>query len=211
MTPAPITRPDSRSLHLPADEPVALHDHAMANLRYIRAAMDRAGSFTAVPGWGGVAMGMAGVAAALVAHGQPTTARWLVVWTVAAAVAVVVGSVAMARKARRAGTSLFSGPARKFALGMVPPFLAGGVLSVVLYDAGLVVYLPGVWLLLYGCGVVTGGAFSVRAVPAMGLAFMCLGAVALVVPAAVGDLLLGVGFGGLHVGFGVLIARRYGG
>ena len=210
--PSPTPRRDRlRAVDTPADPPLALHEHAMANLRYIRATMDRAGSFTAVPGWGGVAMGAVGVVAAVVAHRQPTVARWAGIWVIAAAVAVLVGGLAMTRKAKRAGTSLFSGPGRKFALGMVPPFMACAVLSLVLYGAGLAEYLPGVWLLLYGTGVVTGGAFSVRAVPVMGLAFMCLGAVALVVAPAAADLLLGMGFGGMHVGFGLLIARRYGG
>ena len=218
MTPVPTLEPRGPRPLNPAergdaapDEPVALHDHAMANLRYIRATIDRAGAFTAVPGWGGVAMGLVGLLAAVVAHQQATVGRWVGVWVAAAVVAVAVGSVAMARKARRAGTSLFSGPGRKFALGLVPPFVAGGILSVVLYSAGLVEYLPGVWLLLYGCGVVTGGAFSVPPVPVMGLAFMCVGTVALLVAPAAADLLLGVGFGGLHLAFGALIASRYGG
>lgn len=193
-----------------ADQP-ALSDRAMDNLAYIRQAMERAGSFTAVPGWGGVAVGGIGVAAAAVAHQTTTTLAWLGVWALAALVAASVGSWAVARKARAAGAPAFTGPFRRFLLSFAPPMLAGGLLTLVLARADAVDAIPGMWLLLYGTAVVTGGAFSVRVVPAMGACFMLLGAGALLAAPAGGDLFLAVGFGGLHAAFGLVIARRFGG
>ena len=183
----------------------------MDNLRFIREAMEGAASFTAVPGAGGVVMGFTALAAAWAAARQPTRNGWLAVWLAAGAVALSAGVVAMYRKARAAGAPLWSRPGRKFALGMAPPMCAAMLLSVVLYRAGGLELLPGTWLLLYGVAVVTGGAYSVRVVPAMGLCFMVLGAAALFAPASWGNWLLAAGFGGLHIVFGLLIARRYGG
>ena len=189
----------------------SLHEHAAENLVFIRDAMERAGSFTAVPGWGGVVMGLAGLAAAIIAAEQETPAAWLATWLAAAVVGVAVGLVAVVLKSREAGVPLFSRPARQFALGFSPALLAGALLTAALVRAGLHAFLPGTWLLLYGAAIVAGGTFSVRVVPLMGLLFLFLGAIALFSSPLVGDVCLGVGFGGLHIVFGAIIVRRYGG
>jgi hypothetical protein len=193
------------------EQPPALHDRAMDNLRFIRETMERASSFTAVPGWGGVLMGVTALVASFVAAQQTSRNLWLATWVVEALLALVIGGWAMDRKARAAETPLLSGPGRKFALSYSPPILVGVLLTVVLYRAGLTSALPGMWLLLYGTAVVTGGAFSVKIVPVMGLCFMLLGTLALFAPAIWGNYLMAAGFGGLHIIFGVIIARRHGG
>jgi hypothetical protein len=192
-------------------EPVEMHAHAMDNLRYIRNAMERAGSFTAVPGAGGVVMGCTALIAALLAAGQNHNLAWLAIWLVEALLAMTIGAMASAWKSRQAHMPLLSGPGRKFLLGFVPPLAVGALLSAALYQAGLAALLPGVWLLLYGAGVVTGGAASVKVVPVMGLCFMCLGAAALFASPAWGNWFLAAGFGGLHIAFGIVITVKYGG
>lgn len=156
-------------------------------------------------------MGLTALGGAWVASHQASSQAWLATWMLAALVALGIGAWATAQKAHAANVSLLSGPARKFALSLSPPLITAGILTAVLYNAGLVRVLPGMWLLLYGAGVVTGGAFSVKVVPVMGLCFMGLGTVALCAPPTWGDGLMALGFGGLQIVFGVIIARRYGG
>lgn len=194
-----------------SDKVVALHSRALDDLRYIRQTMTRAGAFTAVPGWGGVVMGVVALVAMVVAAFTESDGAWFLTWMVAALAAVLTGGWAMDRKAAANNEPLLRGPGRNFAFALLPPLTVGAFLSIVLYRNGIVDLLPGVWLLLYGTGVVAAGAFSVRIVPVMGLSFMTLGALALFVPAAWGNALLGLGFGGLHIVFGLLIARKYGG
>jgi hypothetical protein len=200
-----------RPIRKGSEEPLAMHSHAIDNLRYIRETMERAGSFTAVPGWGGVTMGITAVAAAVVAQWQVSPKQWLATWLVEGAVAIAIGVIAMQQKARAAGLELWSAPARKFAFSFVPPMFAGAALTLALWKGGLVHLIPGAWLLLYGTGVITGGAFSVRVVPIMGAGFLGLGALALLTPPALSNFWLGTGFGGLHIIFGLMIARKYGG
>jgi hypothetical protein len=196
---------------VPPSEDPALHARAMDNLRFIRQTMERATAFTAVPGWGGVGMGVLGLVAAAVAESRLTPGEWLLTWLAAAILGLALGGWAMAAKARRGGTAVFSYSGRRFVLSYLPPLVVGALLTVALVRAGQSAALPGTWLLCYGTGVVTGGAFSVRVVPLMGLCFMALGAVALFGPAGWGNALMAAGFGALHIVFGLIIARRYGG
>lgn len=183
----------------------------MDNLAFIRTTMENAGAFTAVSGWGMVVVGAIALVTALIAAMQPTPARWLDVWLAAGVTALVVQLWAMLAKARRSDVSLLSGPGRKFVLAVSPPILAGAVLTVVLYQARFIDVLPGVWLLLYGAAVIAGGAFSVEIVPVMGFCFMLAGVLALFTPLVWNDWILAASFGGLHIAFGVPIARRHGG
>lgn len=191
-------------------EPVPIDRHAADDLRFIRDTMERAASFTAVPGWGGVAIGVTAMATGILSWARPPHEQFLF-WIAEAIVALGMAAVAVKMKSKRLALSLQSRAARRALLSFIPPLLAGAVLTAVLYQQQVFSVLPGSWLLLYGAAVVTGGAFSVRIVPVMGLCFMLAGALCLVAPAAWGDAFLMLGFGGLHVVFGGVIAWRHGG
>ena len=201
----------SAPMRRPADDDAPdLSIRAMDNLRFIRETMENAGAFTAVPGWGGVAMGVTALAASVVAARQPNEGAWLRVWLAAAVIGALIGGFTMWHKSQREQTSLLSAPGRKFALAYAPPVLVGALLTLALAPS-MARLLPAVWLLCYGAAVITGGAMSVSIVPVMGFCFLLTGAAALYAPASWQNPLLALGFGGLHIVFGVLIARRHGG
>jgi hypothetical protein len=190
---------------------VSINDRAIENLQYIRETMERAGSFTAVPGWGGILMGVSAILTALVSSKLPSRNLWFGAWLGEAALALAIGGWAMNQKAKAVKSPLLVGPGRKFALSLCPAMIAGAALTLVLFSGGLFYLMPGTWLLLYGVSVVTSGAFSVKVVPIMGLCFMGLGIIALMSPFILANWFMAAGFGGLHIAFGIVIARRYGG
>jgi hypothetical protein len=192
-------------------EPPALHDRAMDNLRYIRETMERATPFTGISGWGEIAIGSTAFIACFIAAQQTTFRAWLAVWVAEGLISMLIAGWSMDRKARAVHMPLVSGPGRKVVFSLAPPLIAGALLTLVLARAGAASAIPGTWLLLYGTGVITGGMFSVRAVPAMGLCFMLLGAATLFTDPAYANWFMAAGFGGLHVLFGAIIVRKYGG
>jgi hypothetical protein len=188
-----------------------MHARAMDNLRYIRETMERAGAVTAISGWGEVVIGLTALPAGWLASRQSTPAGWVAVWVAEAALSLVIAAWFIAAKGRAKQLPLLTEPVRKLVLSFSPPMLVGAALTALFVERGLVSLLPGIWLLLYGAGVVTAGTFSVRIVPVMGAAFMALGGMALFAPESWGAWLMLAGFGGLHILFGLLIARRHGG
>ena len=197
-----VRRPYSRSRPVP--------QRALDDLRFIRETMERSSSFTATPGWGQVAMGLTALAASAIAARQATADAWLAVWLVEACLAIAIAVPTMYVKARRAGLPLTSGPGRKVALTFLPSVLAAMILTAALYRLGITRLLPGVWAVCYGAGILSGGAFSIPLLPAMGLCFLTSGAVALFAP-ALGNLLMAISFGGFHILFGLWVAKYHGG
>jgi hypothetical protein len=184
----------------------------LEQLRFIRQTMESAGAFTAVPGVGQMVIGLTAIVAAVVASREAgVTARWVEIWLAESALALAIATFTMIRKAHRAGQSLVSGPARKFGLSFFPPLAVGALLTFVLYRSAMMAAIPAMWLLLYGTAVVTGGAFSVSIVPVMGLSFLALGVLEVFAPAGWVNYFMAAGFGGLHIVFGGIIARRHGG
>ena len=188
-----------------------IREDAAADLRLIREAMDHSARFTDVPGVGMMLIGLTAVIAAWLAATAEADAAWLAIWGFELLLAVTIGAVAIALKARLSGTEMLATPVRRFLRGMIPPLVAGAALAAFCAKAGLVGNLPGVLLLLYGTALITGGAHSLSLVRFQGVCFMVLGALTLFVPAEFGDAAMALGFGGLHIAFGAVIARRYGG
>jgi hypothetical protein len=185
---------------------VMLDAHAAATLRYIRASMEAAGT-VAVSGSAGVAMGVIGLIAAAATSMAAMRPHWLAVWLSAAAVAALLGSVLMGRQASLQGFTLLGAPIRKFMLGLAPGLFAGATMTFIEWQANDVHAIPGTWLLLYGCALISTSASTTRMVGLLGSLFALLGLIAFWLPESLQILALGAGFGALHLVFGILIRR----
>jgi hypothetical protein len=201
---------ESAALLMQTNRPVPIESRALGTLSYIRASIDAASSL-AVPGLAGIVMGAIGAAAAVLTYVPAIESYWLTVWLVAACLAFLLGGALVARQVSQRGGSLISAPLRKFLMCLCPALLAGAVMTLVLSLAEMQRLIPGTWLLLYGCAVIAAStATNSRSLPivaSMGALFVLLGGAAFMLPAAAHTLLLGAGFGGLHLISGILIGR----
>lgn len=193
------------------NQPINIGDRAIDNLQFIRETMERSTVFTSVPGYGGIFMGVTAIAAAVIANFQPSIRVWLTVWLIEAFLAAAIGSFAIWQKSKITKNSLLSAPAKKFALGFLPPILCAIFITLGLWRFGDFEAMIPVWILLYGAAVVCGGANSVKAVPLAGWCFIALGAIAFFLPAGFGNAMMGLSFGILHIIFGAIVAWKYGG
>jgi hypothetical protein len=194
----------------PERPPSTLHERALADLRFIRQTMEGAAAFTTLSGAALVVIGVSALAAGALA-GATAGPAWLRIWIAEAALALAIGVLSTLHKARVARLPVLAGPVRKFALALAAPLLVGAVLTTTLARAGFHAVLPGIWLMLYGTGLLAGGAFSIRLVPIMGACFLTLGVATTLAPPALGPAAMVLGFGGLHITFGLLVVRGHGG
>jgi len=188
-----------------------LHDRAALDLQFIRATMERAGTFTAVSGLGYILIGTSAVAATIAAARTSSFSQWLTVWAIELVIAVAIALVTISAKARRLGMPLATGAGRKLILVFTPVMAAGGALTLAISRAGARELLPGTWLAIYGAAVIAGGVYSIPPVPILGAAILFVGLSSLLFPAIPGDVAMALGFGVLHIIGGVIIARRHGG
>ena len=194
-----------------ANEPINIGDRAIDNLQFIRETMERSTVFTSVPGYGGILMGATAIAAAYIASSQATVRDWLIVWLTEAVLAFFIGLLAMWQKTKLSKTSILSTPAKKLVMNSLPPMLCGVFITLGLWRFGHFEAMIPVWILCYGAAVVCGGAFSVKPVPLMGWLFMAVGAAAFFLPAGFGNWMMALSFGLLHIVFGFIIGRKFGG
>ena len=204
--PRRVIDPEMSGVALSAPPHDALHE-----LRFIRKTMEGATSFTAVPGKGMVLVGVTALCMAAISAQVLDQRLWVGLWLLEAVIAGLISLLAMVRKSGGLSQLATSIPVRWCALSLLPPLVAGVLLTGTFVRHRLTSSLPEMWFLLYGVAVITGGAFSVRVVPIMGICFVALGAVAMLVTPLWTGALMAIGFGGLHVFFGLLIARRHGG
>ena len=193
-----------------SEAPAAIESRALGTLDYIRASIESSSSLD-VPGMAGIVTGSIGVLAAIVVSLPRWAPHWLAIWLAAAAVAFVLGGTLVARQITSRGRTRYLGPARKFLLCLCPSLVAGAVLTVVFATSGMTGFIPGTWLLLYGCAVLSASTVTAagiaRLICIMGALFIALGSMAFALPAAAHTALLGLGFGALHILFGILIGR----
>jgi hypothetical protein len=191
---------------------------ARENLLYIRKTLEAAGQVTAVSGNALIWVGTLALAAAVL-NGWVTGAPWtvsdpraaLAVWAIVFVVSVVIVLLGMYRKSRQTAAPIRPPLLKKLLWSLCPALFTGAILTGLALTAGLLEWLPVIWLACYGAAVTNGGLVSIPPIRFMGLGFLIAAAGAALSPRAALLAWLALGFGWLHIVCGAYIARRYNG
>lgn len=194
------------------DAPPLSPAEAAEALGAIRQYMDRStksAHYTAVSGFIAGAATLVGCAVLLARNGLdvPPLVEFAVVWSAVALVALVGVLWSTLRKARARDEEVLNTPTRMVLGALCPAGFSLLALTVALGAHGRVDLLPGVWLLFYGTGLFSAALFARREFQKIGVTALVLGAAALACPPGWGTLFMGVGFGALHLAYGVTAWR----
>ena len=178
----------------------------------IRETMERSTALRPCPGYGGMLMGVTAVAAAYIANGQVYLRDSLITWIVEAFLAFAIGFLAMWQKSKIAGMPLISTPAKKFALSFLPPLVCGIVITLgLMAERILLRNAARFYAVLRGGGRLRRGILGTRGSRSWAGVLLRWERPRLLMPTGYGNLMMAASFGLLHIVFGAVIGRRYGG
>jgi len=191
-------------------------EEALTALAEVRAAADRStrySRFSALAGFltGGAALagsGLCGMFPEFIGAQPKHGLQFVAVWGAVLLCAAVVQSWMTVMKAGQRGEAVFTPIARTATASLLGPGIAGIAGSGIFIATGQWMLLPGLWLLLYGCGLWSVSFFAPLFLRVLGAGFIVLGLCAWYFTESAA-LWLGTGFGGLHLVFGFVVLARY--
>lgn len=208
-------------------------DEAREHLRVIRQTMERSTKYSTLSGLSGVLIGLVAIVGVVVTNSiirqapaftvrsqaelrslnafqHRQFAELAAIWTTVLVLAIAIDFVANKRRAARVGKTVMSPIGGHIILAALPAFFAGAVITYFFIMHNLAFSVWGVWMLCYGLAICAVGLFSVKPVSVLGAAFVLAGAVTLLLPPSAQLPMMALTFGGFHIGYGILMARRHG-
>ena len=193
----------------------------------IRSMMERSSKFLSLSGWAGIMAGLYAFTGAyliyavfdfnpgkiLYPEGEVFTSSvlWeviicgLIVLILSVGTAVVLSS----RKAKSRGEKLWNSTSRRLVNHMAVPLVSGGLLILVLTFQGLLGLIAPLTLLFYGIALYNAGGFTYKEIRILGIIQIVLG-LASIIFIEFGLLFWALGFGLMHIIYGIFIHSKYG-
>lgn len=197
-------------------------DEARDHLRVIRQTMERSTQYSTLSGWSGILIGIVAIVGVYLTRsmlgGQPVAIQTVrdaaprlgLLWATALVLSVAIEFLYNKRRATRVGKRVVSRLGAHILLAALPAFLACGVLTAFFYEHNLLPYILGIWMLCYGLAICAVGLFSARPVTYLGSAFVVSGAITMLAPLTIHLYMMALTFGGFHIIYGIVMARRHG-
>ena len=186
----------------------------------IRSMMERSSKFLSLSGWAGIMAGLYALAGAYVVYtvwGFNPDALFYTSPVFPNVVMVAIGILALSlitaiylshRKAAQNGEKVWNATSRRLITSMAVPLLAGGILITILIVKEIIGLIAPLTLLFYGLALYNAGHYTIKEVKLMGIVQIALGLVSCWF-IEYGLLLWAVGFGAVHIIYGIYMYFSY--
>jgi hypothetical protein len=192
----------------------------------IRSMMERSSKFLSLSGWAGIMAGIYALAGAYIAYavldfnpdaisaaapseGLPAGLLQVVLLALAILILAIGTAIFLSwKKAGARGEKAWNATSRRLLTSMAVPLTAGGILILILFSKGLIGLIAPLMLLFYGLALYNAGKFTFPEVKFLGMIQIGLGLLSAWF-IEYGLLFWAVGFGVLHIVYGIYLHFRY--
>ena len=198
----------------------------LADIKHIKDMMNRSSRFISLSGMSGVSAGVFALIGAIMAHQTIYTSvvnlgyrpiildQNKLVLLLIIAVSVLIAAVGSGiffttRKAKKNNQKLWDVQTKRLIINLFIPLVTGGILSLILLFKGYVGLVAPLTLIFYGLGLVNGSHFTLNEIRSLGLIEIALGLVSMNF-IGYGLYFWAVGFGVLHIVYGIIMQVKHG-
>lgn len=198
-----------------------MEERYKSDLAEIREMMHRSSRFITLNGWSGISVGIIALIGAYLAHrnvfdilpeftyspsplAQEQTSQLLFLAAGTLILAIAAAIFFTIRESKKQEQGLWDTQSKRLVLNLLIPLVTGGVLCLIFIYHGFLAFLPAFTLIFHGLALVNASQYTFKKIRVLGLLMIGLGILALVF-LNTGLLLWVVGFGGCHIGYGLIM------
>lgn len=196
------------------------------DLAVIRSLMEQSSRFISLSGWSGVFAGSYAIVAALIAfilfkengvtyfeatrqsYSSMLLMQLLSIGCITLVLAVSTGIYLTVRKSKKRELPIWNAISKKLIINLFIPIVVGGVFCLALYIHSNMVLIAPATLIFYGLGLINASKYTFNDIRYLGYSELLLGLIALFFT-GYGLLFWTLGFGVMHIIYGILIQRKY--
>ena len=193
----------------------------------IRSMMERSSKFLSLSGWAGIMAGIYALSGAYIAwkifdfnpgeivysttnSGDLSSGLWKVIFLAFIILILAIGTAIFlsSKKANRRGEKAWNATSRRLLSNMAVPLVVGGILILILFSKDLIGLIAPFTLLFYGLALYNASKFTYDEVKLLGMIQMGLGLISSYF-IEYGLLFWAIGFGAVHIVYGIYLHFRY--
>ncbi len=203
-------------------------DKYIDDLKDIKDLMNRSSKFISLSGWSGISIGIVALIAAFIAHlkiknwytlnsfdgiinGKAIDALkedLLIIAAITLILSLGFGIIFTINKSKRINQKLWSKQSKTLLINLLIPLIIGGILCLLFIQKGNYGVVAPLTLLFYGLALINASSYTIGEIKSLGILNCILGLIG-VYQIGIGIILWGIGFGVLHIIYGILMKIKH--